>query len=130
MKRILIYFLILFVLLAGSAEATTVIYDNLSTSQYKILKIDDATNFKYINDYPYVVYVDGALLGKFGKDDEIQIPDNSNVTIFIPSPIKTDLATSWDLGKSLFGVGFFVFLSVGLLIIAAWMIYRKFKRWG
>ena len=119
--------MVLFVLVS-SASAETVIYDNISTSNYKVIKIDDITNFKYVNEYPYVIYIDGNLYGKFTKDEEIAIPDNSEVVIYVPSPIKSDLASSYDLGKSILGMGFFLFLGFGILAAAAIIIVRKFWR--
>jgi hypothetical protein len=120
--------IIMLFFLVNSVSAETVIYDNISTLNYKVIKIDDITNFKYVNEYPYVIYIDGNLYGKFTKDEEIAIPDNSEVVIYVPSPIKSDLASSYDLGKSILGMGFFLFLGFGILAAAAIIIVRKFWR--
>lgn len=128
MKIKFLIIIVLLFLITNNASAETVIYDNISTSNYKVLKIDDITNFKYLNEYPYVIYIDGNLYGKFQKDEEIMIPDNSEVTIYVPSPIKSDLASSYDLGKSILGMGFFLFLGFGVLAAAAIIIIRKLWR--
>lgn len=111
--------LILVVLLTGICAA------QINTSEYKILKIDDPTNFKYINDYPYVVFLNGSYYGNFTKDQEIYIPDGAEVIIYIPSPIKSNFAASYDLGKSILGMGFFLFLGFGLCALVAYIIIRK-----
>lgn len=121
----IIFILVFLVFFVRGASAETVIYDNISTSNYNVLKIDDITNFKYLNEYPYVIYIDGKLYGKFTKDEEIMIPDNSDVVIYVPSPIKSDLASSYDLGKSILGMGFFLFLGFGILTAAVIIIVRK-----
>ena len=128
MKTKFLIIVVLLFFLVSNASAETVIYDNISTSNYKVLKIDDITNFKYLNEYPYVIYIDGNLYGKFQKDEEIMIPDNSEVTIYVPSPVKSDLASSYDLGKSILGMGFFLFLGFGVLAAAAIIIIRKLWR--
>ena len=122
------FIIVTLLFLINIASAETVIYDNISTSNYKVLKIDDITNFKYLNEYPYVIYIDGNLYGKFQKDEEIMIPDNSEVTIYVPSPVKSDLASSYDLGKSILGMGLFLFLGFGILAAAAIIIVRKLWR--
>lgn len=122
--RIRSFVTIFFILLFFSGVTSAAI----NTSEYKVLKIDDPTNFKYINDYPYVVFLNGSYYGNFSKDEEIYISDGADVVIYIPSPIKSNFASSWDLGKSIFGMGFFFFLGIGLLAIIAYIIIRKFWR--
>jgi hypothetical protein len=57
-------------------------------------------NYKIISDYKYDVYIDNSYLGSYKKDEKIFIPDNSNITIYIPSPINTDITNYWSIVKS------------------------------
>ena len=54
-------------------HAITIIYDNITTSNLKVLKIDDVANIKYLNDYPYEVYIKFMMLEKYEKNMEVKI---------------------------------------------------------
>ncbi len=120
MSRANISVIVLMLIFSGIGSA------QINTSEYKILKIDDPTNIQYLNDYRYIVFLNGSLYGNFSKDEEIAIPDGAEVTIYVPSPVKADFASSYDLGKSILGMGFFFFLGFGLLALVAFIVIRKF----
>ena len=131
MKKILILIGILSILLLTFPQivkSESIIYDNITTSQYKILKIKDDINIKYINDYEYTIFLDGNYYGKFKKDENILIPDNSNVVIHLNENIKYDVSNAYDIVKPslIIIVGFF--LSFGIFFIALYVLYKKFKR--
>lgn len=117
-------FIILF-LMPSMVKATEIIYDTLDTQQYKIIKIDDDLN---IFGYEYTIYLNDSFYGKFQKGEEILIPDNTNVTIYSPSPIKTDLGTSFDLGKSfiIIAVMFILVFGIGIFILITFV--NKLRR--
>lgn len=81
MRKLFLIFLFLF--LINSASAEIIIYDNITTSQYKFIKIIDDSNIKILNEYKYEILINGLYYGTFEKDEIIQIPDNSNITILI-----------------------------------------------
>lgn len=120
------FIICLLILLPNIVKAENVIYDNITSSNYKIIKIEDNLNINYINEYQYEVYLNNFFFGYFKKDELIYIPDNSNITIIIPSPIKTSTDNIWNLSikPQLFTMIGFI-LSWGLLIvILCYGIYR------
>jgi hypothetical protein len=98
MKYLIIFFILL--LSINNVSSESIIYDNLTVSNYKIIQITDDMNYKIISDYKYDVYIDNSYLGSYKKDEKIFIPDNSNITIYIPSPINTDITNYWSIVKS------------------------------
>lgn len=100
LNNTILYIVLLFFISINSVSGETIIYDNLTTSTYKVIIINDDLNYKILTDYKYDVYIDNAYLGSYAKDEKIFVPDNSNITIYIPSPIKTDFNDYWSLVKS------------------------------
>jgi hypothetical protein len=115
-------------LFINSINAQTLIYDNISTSNYKLLKIDDVSNIKILNEYGYEVYINNSYLGTYKKDENIFIPDNSNIIIFIPSVIKNDFSSSWELFKNMWIVILGLLFTFGAIIIfIIWIIKKSWK---
>jgi len=100
MNKILITLLIFTLFFINNVSGETIIYDNLTTSNYKVIIINDDLNYKILTDYKYDVYLNDSFLGSYAKDEKIFVPDNSNITIYIPSPIKTDFNDYWSIVKS------------------------------
>lgn len=127
-EMLLISGIIIILMFIFPVKAETIIYDNITTSNYKILKIDDISNIKILNEYGYEVYINDYYIGNYKKDELIYIPDNSNITIFIPSPIKTDFNTSFDLFKNMWIIILGILFTFGVLIIfMIWIIKKSWK---
>lgn len=109
-------------------SAETVFYDNLTTTPYKTYTIDDDMNIKYISEYGYKVYINSQYLGEFKKGESFEYPDNSNITIHAPSPVKTDLNKGIDLGTSLLYIAVLGFLAVGIVIYLIWLLIKRMRR--
>jgi hypothetical protein len=116
--------IILTIFFSINTTAETVIYDNLTTSNYKVVQITDDLNYKFITDYSYDVYIDGNFLGSYKKDEKIFVPDNSVILIYVPSPIKTDLNDYWSLIKSN-GIIIISFLLTFVIVLA--IIIKVYK---
>lgn len=126
--RFKILFILLSLFFINSVSSETVVYDNITGSQYKTLKIQDDLNIKYINDYPYEVYVNNSYIGNFKKDEIIYIPDDSNITIFIPKTISTNPSEVWDASKTQFYIALMYIISVFIvIIIIVWVLKRIWK---
>ena len=110
-------------------SAETIIYDNITTSNYKTIKINDDINIKYLNEYKYVVFINGSYYGEFLKNEDIFIPDNSNITVYVPSPIFTDLTNQENTFKPVIQIVLSFFISFILFIIVIYWLYKKFRRW-
>jgi len=106
-------------------NAETIIYDIPSTSNLKVIKIDDIANVKYLNEYPYEVYINGSFYGTFKEDDNILIPDGANVLIYASPQIKTDFNTAYDVGKVYLTLGIMYFIGFGILILLIVMGIKK-----
>ena len=50
-SRLIIFIFIINLFFINFASAETIIYDNITVSQYKTIQIQDDLNVKYINDY-------------------------------------------------------------------------------
>ncbi len=110
-----------------NVNAETIIYDNLTTSNYNIIKIVDDLNYKILTDYNYDVFVNGSFLGEYKKDENIFIPDNSQIVIYIPSPIRTDVNGFWIVVKSN-GIIIISFLITFVIVIMILLkVYRVLK---
>lgn len=98
---------------------------NYEINQSKVLKIDDIANINYINEYPYEVYINNSLYGTFQKGQNILIPDNSNIMIYVSTPIKSDFGSVYDVGKVYLTLGVMYFIGFGILIILLWVGIKK-----
>jgi len=119
-------FLVIFSLTAYTVKGETLTYDNISVSQYKFITLSELNIIPLIPDYKYKVLINNSFFGYFGKDDNIFYPDNSNITIIIPSPILTDTNNIWILSikPMLFNMIGFMLTWGLLLIIILYVIYR------
>lgn len=121
-KLLLILLISLF--FVNTVSATNIIYDNITTSQYKTIKISDDFNIKYLNEYKYEVYINSNFAGYYLKDELIFIPDNSNVIIYIPAPVKTDFSNTWEMTKSML-INLIGFIMAFIFIIVIIIIFYK-----
>lgn len=126
----------LFLLLANSSKAEIIIYDNITPSNFKYITLEEFSIY-LIDDYKYEVLLNGYFIGYYAKNEKIFIPDNSNITIIIPSPIKTSTDDIWNtsIKPQLFTfIGFLLSWGFGLLIIIfligyiGYRVYRKIKK--
>jgi len=125
--KIILIFLSLFFI--NSVNAETIIYDNLTTSNYKYLIISDSMNLKYINDYPYDILFNDTYYGTFQKGDKIFYPNNTNVTIYFSGNVKTDISDTYTSIIKPTIITFLGFLLTwGLLVILVLVILFKLKK--
>jgi len=129
-QTILIFIVLLFLsLFIVSVKAdTNIIYDNITTSQYKIIKLDDS--IVNLMDSKFEIYINGQFLGYYTKNENIFIPDNSNVTIFIPSDILTSTDNIWttNIKPMAFTVIGFTLTWGLLIIIVCFILYRIIRK--
>lgn len=104
---------------------TIIIYDDIITTQYKTITINDDLNYKLLTDYKYDVYINGNFAGKYSKDELIHIPDNSSILIYVPSPISLDYTSAWDLGKTYFAIAIMFLLTIGISIFVIIYFFKK-----
>lgn len=121
-------------------KAETIIYDNFTSSNYKFLSLEDNNNnLPLVGDYKYKILLDihngkgYKLMGYYGKDDDIFLPDNSSVIVFVPSPIKTNTSDLWlyNVKPNLITLLGFSITYVPYIIIVAIIIYyvqRKIRK--
>lgn len=124
MKYFFIIAIILFSLQTVSAE--TIIYENT----YKTIQITDAGNIPLINEYSYDVYFNETWIGRYEKYENIYIPDGTNVSINIVSPVLTNPQDTYTVGKSILIVGVMGFFGIFIIIIAivlifGWLLRRR-----
>ena len=121
---LIIFFLYLFNAFPVSAEV--VIYDNITTSNYKFFIIDDDINIKYLNEYKYDVLINGYSEGLYSKGEKIFYPDNASISIISPdSNINTDISDIWDVGRTNFYIAVMYVGGFLVLILFIWIIIRK-----
>jgi len=128
-KIILLIFTLFFI---NNVYAETIIYDNITTSNYKFLIIEDKINIEGINEYQYNVLINGSYYGTFNKGDKIFYPENSTILIQFNPPIKTninDVYSSIIKPTLITGLGFFVSWGLAIIIILL-IIYRLWKYRG
>jgi len=131
MKSIYLSALILIIvsILSAQASAETIIYDNITTSQYKIIVIEDDINIGTINEYKYDVYINNSFYGTFNEGERIMYPSGANVSIFIPkSNINTDIGDVWDTGKTQFYIAL-MYVLTGLIIFSIIIYFVKKIVW-
>lgn len=131
-KKIQIIIGLFLILLAFSipVKAENIIYDNITSSNYKYLMLDEINYFGLLSDYKYDVLLNGSFIGSYEINEKIFIPDNSNITVVIPSPIKTTTDDIWNtsIKPQLFTfIGFLLSWGFGLIIVFSvigYVIYR------
>jgi hypothetical protein len=125
-KSIVQIFLILVFVIPNSVCADTLVtYDNITTSQYKTFTIGDDQNF---GDASYIVYLNNQLLGEYKKGELIQLPDNSNLTIFAPIFVKQDISAGISTGMGLTTIALSIILIFGVALFILWFLWKKYKR--
>jgi hypothetical protein len=112
-----------------NVNATTNIYSELTPTIYKVIIITDDLNYKILTDYKYDVYVNNSFLGSYAKDEKIFIPDNSNITIYIPSPIKTDFNDYWALVKSNGIIIISILITFVIMLVIIVKVYKGLTRY-
>ena len=133
LEVILISLLIVILFLNISGNAETIIYDNITSSQYKYITLDELDVLGLIGNDKYEVLLNNYFIGYYTKNDKIFYPDNSNLTIIIPSKIKTSTNDIWELNikPMLFTMIGFI-LTWGLLILiicyVIYLIQRKIRK--
>lgn len=125
MKKIII-FLIFCIFIINNVNAETIIYDNITSSNYKTIRISDDLQLPVVNEYKYEVYINNNFTGYYSKNDLIFIPDNSNITIYVPSNFNTDFEKSFDVGKSIFYIGLMYLIGFALIIFIVIILIRKY----
>lgn len=128
----------LLVLMPSLVKADTVtIYDTFNSSNYKFIELDEFGNIPYVDSYQYEVILNGNFLGYYSKNEHIYYPNNSNLTIIIPSLIKTSTDNIWESNikpQIYLFIGFLLSWGLGLLILIAiigfigYRIYRKITK--
>ncbi len=129
-------FLILFSFSVSLSHAeTNIIYDNYSVSQYKFINLNDFNDIiPLMNDYKYKVLIDGKFNGYYSKDDNIFYPDYSNITIILPSPIKTNTDNLWEKTikpMAFTSIGFIItwgILLILLILLIGYILYRVYRK--
>ena len=124
MKLHILIFILIFSIQIVSAE--TIIYEN----SYKTIQITDAANIPVVNEYKYDVYFNDTWIGRYEKYENIYIPDGTNVSINIVSPVLTNPQDTYTVGKSILIVGVMGFFGVfiiilSIIIIARWLLRRR-----
>lgn len=122
MKKIIFLFIILLLIPVCTAE---VVYDNITTSNYKTITIKDDLNYPLVNEYNYNVYINDYYVGTVKKDELIYIPDNSNISIYIPNTFTTDLTDVWDTGKTQIFITIMWIITIFIIIILFVTIFKK-----
>ena len=119
LKLILIIIALTLFLIPSFVKASPVIIDDTPDAQnLKTFIIEDKANIKFINEYEDPVYFNDNLYGKFKQNEEIFYPDNTNITIGIPSKITTDTSNIWETFVKPLSVNIIGFpLTYGILII-------------
>jgi len=121
---ILLIFSIFFI---NIVNCETLIYDNLTSSNYKYIILDDDLNIKYINEYKYDVLFNNSYHGTFKKGDKIFYPNNNtDIIIVIPDSINTDYTTAYDTAKPYLIIVLSFMISIGFIIVLLYWIIRKF----
>lgn len=124
-KNTFLIFLLTISLISNVKGDTTVVYDGSDT--FVTMKIDDTMN--NVVEYKYEVYLNNTFIGYYSKGENIFIPDNTNVTIYIPSPIKTDVSDIYH--TFIIPTVFLVLgnvLTWGLVaIIIVWVLYKVWR---
>ena len=129
MKKILILCYLLILLCTNGAWAQTIVYDNITPSNMKTIRITDDINIEFLNEYSYDIYINDSYIGSYKKDELILIPDNSNISIFIPKKFDTNLNNQYSIFKTYSGIilitlsGFIIVIIIGIIILRR--IFRR-----
>jgi hypothetical protein len=124
---------ILFLLLAFSIPVksdTNIIYDNITVSQYKFITLSELNIIPLLPDYKYKVLINNNFVGFYGKDENIFYPDNSNITVIIPSEFltSTDNIYTTSIRPMAFNmIGFLLTWGVLIIIVCVGLFYLQRK---
>jgi hypothetical protein len=126
---LIIISLIAILFISIPVKAENIIYDTLTTSNYKTFRINDDINYKVLNEYSYDVYINDSYLGTYKKDDLIYYPDNSNISIYLPKGIQTDIKSVNEfVMPSIVIIISFLFGFGILIIVVLWVISKIWRR--
>lgn len=120
--------IVLLLFLAGGiplASAETIIYDNITTSQYKQFMINDDQNFPLVGDFNYDIYIDGNYYKSVSKGEKFDIPDSSNIIIYAPVMIKQDIGEGVSAGIGLVSIAITVLITFGVGVFVIYWFWKK-----
>lgn len=123
---IIILLFILIFLNISPAKSTTLVYDTIDSQTYKTVIIKDFINIKNINEYEYSVYLNNSFYGNFKQNEQILVPNGSEISIYVPTPIKTDLSDVYGTyikPTIIMSLGFMFTWGLPILIIGL-LVYR------
>jgi hypothetical protein len=122
-------FLIFIICSLNIVNAETLIYDNISTNNYKSFIIDDSLNNQYFNDYNYLIYINNSFLGTYKKGEMVFYPDGSNITIYFSPPIKTNPDNLYNtiVKPTLITVLGFLFTWGLLILLILFIVFKIYK---
>ncbi len=112
-----------------SSRGEIVNYENISTSQYKMLKISSDLCTKVITDCKNEVYINGQFAGLFKDAELIEVPDGSNITVLLDDPINTNLETTADTGKSNLIIAIMYFIQPIVTVLFIFILCMLTLRW-
>jgi len=131
-KISIVLLLLLFEFYLTPVQAETVIYDNITTSQYKTLKVTSDLCINYLTDCQNEVYINGLFSGYSREGEVLQVPDGSDVRVVLEDPINTNLEKSYDTGKTSLMIAVMAFIGPIVIILIIYFLImftiRKYKR--
>lgn len=96
----------------------------------KAIIINDDINIDYITDYNYSVFINGIYWKDIRKDELLLVPDNVDILIYVPSPIKTDFSQAYNVTKPMFIIVTGILITFSIFIIFIVILYNKLIKKG
>jgi hypothetical protein len=129
MRTIPIAILILIFIFAGipNISAEIIVYDNITTMQYKTIQQSSDLCMGTITDCKNEMYFDGFLVQTYKDGELLQYTDNTNITLNLEDPINTNVGSIYTVGKNKLQVGVMYFAGIIVVIIILLVIVYSIK---
>ncbi len=122
--------LILFLSPSIAIADVSVIYDNISTAQFKTVKISSDLCINGVTNCKHEIYINGSFYTYFQDGELLQLQDGSDVVIVLDDPINTNLENTYEKNKTNLIIAIMAFIQPILIIVIVYLLimYAVWRR--
>lgn len=100
---------------------------SINGNSLKSIIIKDDINIDYLTDYNYSVFINNVYWKDVSKDEILLIPDDVDILIYVPSPIKTEFSQAYSMSKTSLMILGGILISFSIIIAIAILLFNRIR---